>query len=165
MKIGVLGDSHRNKEDIDRAIERLKEVDLIIHTGDMITDAQYITDKYHIQVVGVKGNCDIYNKGQEEIICEIGSKRIYVCHGHQYGVKSTLRIIASKGKAQNADVVIFGHTHIPFHEKLDNLHLLNPGSIALPRGLSQKSFALMEINEIISIKHIGICKFQRLDNQ
>lgn len=156
MLIGVLGDSHHQTEDIDKCIKELKMVNLIIHTGDMISDANYITEKYNIPVIGVSGNCDPYIKEMEEFIYDVNDTRIFICHGHNYGVKSSLRRLILRGKEVGSNIVIFGHTHIPLYEKFENIHMLNPGSIAYPRGQSNKSMAILEIKERISIKHVGV---------
>ena len=36
-------------------------------------------------------------------------------------------------KRFGADILIFGHTHIPYLEKEEDVILLNPGSLALPK--------------------------------
>ncbi|QUH24815.1 metallophosphoesterase family protein [Serpentinicella alkaliphila] len=156
MRIGILGDSHEQVKDIDRCIKKLNNVNIIIHTGDMLKDALYITRKHNIPVIGVRGNCDPYNAGEEEILYTANNYNILICHGHNYGVKSSLKMILHRGKNANAHIIVFGHTHIPYYEQVDSIHLLNPGSLAFPRGFSKKSVAIIEINERISIKHIEV---------
>lgn len=156
MKIGVLGDSHRNKKNIDRALQKLVDegIDLIFHTGDNFMDSKYINEKYNIDIIAVKGNCDFENV-EEDLVFEIEDKKIFLTHGHKYLVKYGVGELFNKAKYLNCDVVIFGHSHIPFLEKKDNVYILNPGSISLPRGGSKKSFAIIEILESkISIEHM-----------
>ena len=43
-----------------------------------------------------------------------------------------------------AQVVVFGHTHIPSCELQEGIWLLNPGSPSLPRIGSQGSFIVLE---------------------
>ena len=38
------------------------------------------------------------------------------------------------GKENNADIVMFGHIHVPVVEKSDGVTIVNPGSISLPRN-------------------------------
>jgi len=154
--IGVLGDSHHQEKLIDKCIRKLNKVNIIIHTGDMISDAQYITRKYNIPVIGVAGNCDDYGAGNEEIIYNINSHKILVCHGHNYGVKHSLENLYNRGKEAGVSLVIFGHTHVPYYENRNNIHILNPGSIAFPRGFSCRCCAVVEIDEIITIKHVEL---------
>ena len=49
---------------------------------------------------------------------------------------------------QQADIVIFGHTHVPLIEKIDKITFINPGSISKPRLLQgQKTYAILDIYE------------------
>lgn len=51
--------------------------------------------------------------------------------------------------AQNsgADIIIFGHTHIPYHLILDGIHLINAGSAGRPKdGDPRACYALIDIN-------------------
>ncbi|MDR5658629.1 metallophosphoesterase [Serpentinicella sp. ANB-PHB4] len=156
MKIGVLGDSHGYLERIDRAMEHLEKVDLIFHTGDLFHDGCYIQKQYGMKVVGVRGNCDDEIDGEDELALTMGKYKIFICHGHQYNVKYNLQRLYYKGKEVNADIVIFGHTHMPCITKMDEMFILNPGSVALPRGLSKRSCAIIDLDEEITIKHIEI---------
>ena len=52
------------------------------------------------------------------------------------------------GLQNHADVVMFGHTHVPYLEKTDDLILLNPGSISKPRQDNKiPTYTVMEIRE------------------
>jgi len=47
-----------------------------------------------------------------------------------------------------ADVLIFGHTHKPFHKVLDGKHLVNAGSTGKPKhGNPNATYALLEITQ------------------
>lgn len=49
-------------------------------------------------------------------------------------------------KPINADVVIAGHTHIPMNTMIENLRILNPGSVGQPRdGDPRASYAIYDI--------------------
>ena len=53
-----------------------------------------------------------------------------------------------EGRAREADIVMYGHTHKPFFEQKDGLTVLNPGSLSFPRQDGRKgSYMLMEIGE------------------
>ena len=45
------------------------------------------------------------------------------------------------------DIVLFGHTHMPFDEDFDGVRVMNPGSISLPRGGNRKSYMVMTFEE------------------
>ncbi|WP_286316993.1 metallophosphoesterase [Romboutsia ilealis] len=144
MKIGILSDTHMIKECIDKAIPYLKNCGLIIHAGDNFSDSKYIHNITKVGVMAVKGNCDFDNV-EDELIFDIEDKVIFLCHGDKYNVKYGLNEIEIKAKSINADIVIFGHTHIPLKFEKDNILYLNPGSISLPREVDYKSFFIMNL--------------------
>jgi len=157
LKIVVLGDSHGEIKNLDFIMKDLKDTDYIIHTGDYFNDGEYIAKNYGMNVIGVRGNCDFTSQGEEEIIKNIGGKRFFIAHGHQYGIKYDLNRFFYRGRELDADIIIFGHSHMPYYSVEDGIILLNPGSISQPRGGSFKSFAIVRIEkgeisaEIISI--------------
>ncbi len=154
MKIGVISDSHGKLEYIDLAMEYLEDVDLIIHAGDNYIDGTYIEENYNIKVIAVAGNCDMI--GIEERVESIGDKNIFLTHGHQYLVNIDSNRLFYAGKEQNAHIVIFGHTHVPFYEEIEGIKLINPGSVSSPRGNSERSFCIITLEEDINVDFINI---------
>ncbi|MGV8146444.1 MAG: metallophosphoesterase [Alkaliphilus sp.] len=154
MKIGVLGDSHGIKKNIDIAMRMLKDTELILFTGDYIRDIKQIESEYDCEIIAVRGNCDL--RGELEIVRTIFGKRFFICHGHKYGVKYTLDNICYRAKELEADVVIFGHTHIPYYEEANGMIMINPGSVTFPRGKSRKSCATISLGEKIEVEFIEV---------
>ena len=74
----------------------------------------------------VKGNCDVI--GEQEKIIEVDGVRILLVHGHNQGVKSNYLRLSLYAKEKGCNVVIFGHTHIPYVCEEDGLLMINPGS-------------------------------------
>ncbi|MCD5414535.1 MAG: metallophosphoesterase [Clostridiales bacterium] len=154
MKIGVLGDSHGRIKNINIAMKFLKDTELIVFTGDHITDIRYITKEYGAEVIAVRGNCDC--SGELEIVRTINGRRIFICHGHKYGVKYTLDNIHYRAEELEADIVIFGHTHIPYYEETNGIIMINPGSVTFPRGRSKKSCVMINLGEKIEVEFIDV---------
>lgn len=134
MLIAVISDTHRMNNYISIAKEHIKKADIIIHLGDNVEDAEEILKDFKGEVYIVSGNCDYGNKYSKEGILNVEGIKIFFTHGDLYGVKYGLNNIYYKGKELNADIVLFGHTHISMIEKYDNITLMNPGSISLPRN-------------------------------
>ncbi|NLK51084.1 MAG: metallophosphoesterase [Syntrophomonadaceae bacterium] len=149
IRIGVLGDTHGNYEMAELAFRDVGKIDLILHTGDYYQDAQRIGRILGIKVEGVTGNCDFWSRGPKEKVLELGGKRIYLTHGHQYGVKKGYLNLYYRGKEMNADLIIFGHTHVASKEDMDDLILFNPGSFTYPRtGLPTYGLVLIDQGNI-----------------
>lgn len=157
MKIGIISDTHGDMRSIDKAIQYLNKCDLIIHAGDYIDDAEYMYYATDVNVKCVKGNCDSYNiDGHYELKFSVSNKNFFVCHGHNHDVKMGINSLYRFAKDNNIDFVVFGHTHIPMYETIDNITFINPGSFAYPRGGSDKAFGILIIDDNISYEEIKI---------
>ena len=55
-------------------------------------------------------------------------------------------------KENGADIVMYGHTHVPYLKKVFGVTVLNPGSISLPRQEDgKKSYAIMTVADDESV--------------
>ena len=82
---------------------------------------------------------------QGQRIIEIKGKKIFMCHGHKYGVKYGYNSIYYRGKEVGADIVLFGHSHLPIIEEYDGLILMNPGSISHGMGRFDKTLGYIDL--------------------
>lgn len=146
MKIGIISDTHRMKQYMDKTIPYLKECDLIIHAGDNFIDTKYIYEMTNVGIMAVRGNCDFDNV-EDEILFEVEDRNIFLCHGDKYEVKYGLEMLESKAKSINADIVVFGHTHNPIYIEKDSILYINPGSVSIPRNVKYRSFVILEIKD------------------
>ncbi|RYD06169.1 hypothetical protein N752_04585 [Desulforamulus aquiferis] len=76
----------------------------------------------------------------------MGGHRIFITHGHRYGVKSNTVAILERAKKLQARVAIYGHTHVADLREEEGVIIMNPGSPVQPRGESRASVGLLEIN-------------------
>ncbi|MCI1478957.1 MAG: metallophosphoesterase [Clostridium beijerinckii] len=133
MLIAVVSDTHRMTKYINLAKRLIKDADILIHLGDNIDDAELLENTFKGKVYAVAGNCDYSTKYPKESVIEVNGKKIFFTHGDLYGVKSSMNNIYYRGRELNADIVLFGHTHQQLVEKEDDMILMNPGSISLPK--------------------------------
>jgi putative phosphoesterase len=77
-------------------------------------------------------------------VVEKGGLRIFVTHGHRYRVKFTPLPVKYRAEETGASICCFGHSHVPFCEKVGDVLLINPGSIAQPRGFLHPTYAVLE---------------------
>ena len=129
MKVLVVTDSHGNFQNLIDAYER-EEPQVVFCTGDYSKDAEELSfvkenSDYYI----VRGNCDYYDIKHDDILkVEVEGKTILLSHGHHYGVKLSYDLIRQEGLNQGVDMVVFGHTHIPYLEEKE-VTLFNPGAL------------------------------------
>lgn len=157
MKILVISDTHGNINNVLSILEKNQEIDRIIHLGDNEKDAEDLEYITSLPIDYVPGNCDYMSNNQPEKILSLVNKRIFITHGHYYGVKKNLEKIKKIGIENNFDMILYGHTHIACIEKYKKLSIINPGSITDPRDGKGCSFALLEIDDMGRIT-IGIKK-------
>lgn len=148
MKILVISDTHGY---IDKAVKVIKEnnnISMIIHLGDYFRDAQKIAYEFpHIQVEYVHGNCDLMpGNVLAEKLLELEGKKVFITHGHRYSVKWNYEKILKRAQELEADLLLFGHTHIAEIFNNGKCFFLNPGSISDPRGGRRESYAIVDIN-------------------
>lgn len=133
MKIIVFSDSHRELDGMRKVLEREKP-DYVFHLGDHDSDAEQISQDFPaLPVAMVRGNCDGWSDTPKTLTFSLDGLRFFLCHGHTYGVKGGYLRAVYAAREQNADVLLFGHTHEACYQCLDpapgrHLHLLNPGS-------------------------------------
>jgi len=147
LKITVFSDSHRYKQAMFDAVN-LESPDVILHLGDNDRDCSALALEFpQIPIRSVKGNCDSFSTGKDVDQFMLGGKLFFITHGHLHGVKSGLASITKAAIEQEADILLFGHTHIPHKSVLENLIIINPGSI----GILEKTYAVLETrNGVIS---------------
>lgn len=110
----VFSDSHGAPQYINEVLLRqLSAPDAVIFLGDGLRDLEYC-DTGDAPIYSVRGNCDLgaFYEDEEQMI-ELCGVRIFIAHGHRYSVKSGYTVIAEKAARRGADIVMFGHTHIP----------------------------------------------------
>ena len=131
MKFIVFSDSHGDVDHMIRAV-RLENPALCFFLGDGEYDLTRLQHRFpSLPVNAVRGNCDLRSTLPRALTCAAGGVRIFATHGHLYSVKHDpiYRELCEAALAENADVVLFGHTHEPFRDRTMGMELLNPGSI------------------------------------
>ncbi len=147
MLIAVVSDSHNNSRAIEDLREYITKADVLLFLGDGESDLIKIKETFKKDIYAVSGNCDMYSKNPEELVIDIGGKRIFMSHGHKYNVKYNYNNIYYKGKEVGADIILFGHTHLPMIEEHDEVIMMNPGSLSRGVGISGRSLGYIEIAE------------------
>lgn len=145
MLIAVISDSHGNKDSIEKLKGKISEAQVVLFLGDGESDLKEITKDFKGEVYAVRGNCDFKGIYPEERVIEIKGKKIFMCHGHRYSVKYGYNSIFYRGKEIGADIVLFGHSHLPIIEEHDGLILMNPGSTSHSIGKLNKTLGYIDL--------------------
>jgi hypothetical protein len=132
MRVAVLSDTHaprRWKSCPPRVAEQLRGADLILHAGDVCTAAVLDELAEYAPVVAVAGNNDgpeVAAWGAAET-ASLDVAGVSVAMVHDSG-PSGGRLARLRRRFPAADLVVFGHSHIPLDQSSDGLRIFNPGS-------------------------------------
>lgn len=153
VRIVAVSDTHGRLSPLERVAERVRDCDLLVHLGDGVAEAHELQLFYpDRRIVCVGGNGDWSSTEPETKELIIGGKRLFLCHGHTFGVKHGLDRLVRAGKNRQADLVLFGHTHTPFFHVEDGLTIVNPGSLG--RGFPP-SYAVIDIVDNVFVVNEG----------
>ena len=147
MKILVVSDTHGHTKNLERVLEKVGDIDLFIHCGDLEGGEDYIRALVDVPCYMVAGNNDWFSDLQREMEISVDDYRIWITHGYNYGASMGPERLLEEAAARNVDVVMYGHTHRPLIEYQDNIVIVNPGSLSYPRQNGRKpSYLIMEID-------------------
>lgn len=172
----LMSDSHGDYNTVAHILKNYgSRVDALLFSGDGISDfLNYITIARHDEALRhtlpeiiciVSGNGDFkkysFNPSQgksdsgsesflefpDTIFLSVSCKKILLTHGHGFFVEDSFSNILNFASVKNCDIVVFGHLHIPYNQKMANILFINPGSVSRPRMGSKKSFALLKLQK------------------
>lgn len=147
MKALVVSDVHRNTQPLLTVLNKLQgsgqTLDLSFFLGDGYELAVPLLSRRTPLCHAVSGNCDDYG-GEDTMIVKVEGMRVLLAHGHRQQVKFGYQRLVYTALEQEAQICLFGHTHLPalFYEQ--GILFMNPGSIGHPRLGEQPSFGMIE---------------------
>jgi hypothetical protein len=132
MRLAIISDTHMGpggRRLPGRCEELIAGSDLLVHAGDVMTlEALAEIEAIGPPVRAVAGNMDGWDLRQrlpdtDEI--DVGGAKLAVVHdaGPAAG-----RLGRMRRRFPRADAVVFGHSHIPLHEREGDFQIFNPGS-------------------------------------
>ena len=159
MKLLFISDIHGIDTNLNR-IEKIIEkeiIDKLVVLGDLYyagptynqkykvnsKSVKEILTKYRDKIICLKGNCDslVDVKSSDFPICDnlalicVDGLDIYLTHGNEYNFDKN-RKFNRKG------ILVYGHEHIPYIKKNNDMTYINVGSISLPRDGNKPTYML-----------------------
>lgn len=154
----VASDIHGSLIALQRTLDIAKEqnVDKIILLGDIFganaTEMVNLLNDFAQKLDIVKGNNDWYFEPEnakfqiyDKLYENINGRLAYLSHGHRLNDMD----LAGYG----AKIIMIGHVHRPILQVEQGIIFMCPGSIAVPRGGSDKTYAIID-GEYIRIFNI-----------
>ena len=150
-KIGIISDTHGLLR--QSVVKSFKDVDLIVHAGDIGKPEVLDTLQTIVQVHPVRGNVD-GGKWTDKLpfteVVQVGQIYLYVLHD--------INELDLDPAAAGFNAVISGHSHIPKIEERNGILYINPGSAGPRRFKYPVSIAFLYIKgnvietEIVELK-------------
>ncbi|MGW7317235.1 metallophosphoesterase family protein [Streptomyces sp. NPDC054865] len=132
MRLVLTSDTHlpvRAASLPDALMAAVDDADAVIHAGDWVDEATLdLLESRSRRLIGVYGNNDgqgLRLRVPEIAHAELGGLRFAVLHETGAATGRELRCAA---RFPDVDVLVFGHSHIPWDTTAGSLRLLNPGS-------------------------------------
>lgn len=142
MKLVVFSDAHGDRRVVEQVIKNNMDADFFVSLGDSELPHKYLLD---LDVLAIRGNYPKDAGLVYEKLIEFEGKKVLFTHGHKQGVSHGLTNLASYGMKQNADIVLYGHTHVARVDQLEEMLIINPGSISRPRSDIMPSYLILTI--------------------
>jgi putative phosphoesterase len=133
MRLAIISDTHmpRGNRSLPAAcVAELRAADAILHAGDfMRIEVLRALEALGPPVHGVHGNVDDHALRAmlpAARVVDAGGARIAMIHD---AGQRTGRLLRMRARFKDADAVVFGHSHLPLHERgEDGFQIFNPGS-------------------------------------
>jgi putative phosphoesterase len=151
VRVVVLSDTHaprRWRACPPQLAEQLRGADLILHAGDVCTASVLAELAQYAPVAAVLGNNDwpdVAEWGAAET-AELDLDGLSVAMVHDSGPAAG-RMARMRRRFPAADLVVFGHSHIPLDQSAPGLRIFNPGSPTDRRRQPHGTLGVLQVNE------------------
>ncbi len=149
-KILILSDTHGKCDLMYEIINKVKPIDSLVHCGDVGYGGieRELSAASDCPVHVVCGNNDYGSTYPYTDSFTLQGHKIIVTHGHRQRVYSDLSPLLYLAEENRADIVMFGHLHVPVVKTWEGITLVNPGSLTYPRQSNRlPSYIMMTIED------------------
>lgn len=144
MRIGLISDTHGKLR--PGVFDRLEGVERILHAGDIGSLDLLVELEAIAPVTAVVGNTDgseVCERVPEVAMLELEGRLVVVVHGHRLGSPKPGSLRAAH---PDADVIVYGHTHVALVDRSDGVLVVNPGAAGPARFGLQPSVAVLTLS-------------------
>lgn len=161
MRVALIADTHFRVGGIElprRCIEEIQASDLLLHAGDIsVGEALKEIESLGPPVRSVHGNVDspeLVGRLPEQLSIEL--EGVTIAMRHDAG-PAARRLERMRDRFPDADVVVFGHSHMPLDEDRDGFRIFNPGSPTQRRRAPTHTMGIADIVDgRINFRHVEI---------
>ncbi|MBP3542298.1 MAG: YfcE family phosphodiesterase [Clostridia bacterium] len=137
-RVIAVSDSHGMEARLRKVLTGILQkqpADVVVFLGDGLWDWENIVDDLRqtnprTHFYRVSGNNDRSFDVPDHITFSLGGVKFFACHGHRYRVKVDLDLLEIQAVSNEAQVALYGHTHIADITNYFNCLFVNPGAIS-----------------------------------
>lgn len=149
-RVIVLSDTHIRRGGKrrlpDAVYDALDDADLVLHAGDLVSDGVLEDLARFAPVKAVLGNNDVGLEETLPVDLSFDVDGVRVAMVHDSGARDG-RAGRMHRRFPDADVVVFGHSHIPWNEEgIDGQVLFNPGSPTERRRQPRCTYGVLDLS-------------------
>ena len=139
-KILIVSDNHFQDNTLTDITKKHADADYFVNCGD----TQWQPDDPRLtNFIVVKGNNDFGPRFPDDERLDVDGKKIFITHGHmqhvynhgaqvnELGTEKLVKYVREQG---GADIILYGHTHVPEAHYDGEILVINPGSTNFPRS-------------------------------
>ena len=159
--VAIIADTHlpKGKRGLpDACVRRIVRADLVIHLGDFSTVPTYEEiGALGPELVAVHGNVDepaLRRRLPERLEFDVAGVKLALIHdaGPRQG-----RLARMRRAFPDADAVLFGHSHLPLHEREGGFQIFNPGSPTERRRAPSHTMGIATIRGgAVRLRHVEL---------
>ena len=157
MKCLCFSDSHGSVQGMKKALSLHRDAEVVFFLGDGLSDIESLVSHDRERTwIYVRGNCDfsystLPSDARRIESVTLSGYKIVLTHGDLCNVKYGDEGILRLAEANDADLILFGHTHIPREDFVrlpqgKGIYLFNPGSIGRDYPAPQ-SYGIITLTE------------------
>jgi uncharacterized protein len=177
MKVGVISDTHLAGSGLRMVASKIihkvngdekklqetiyphfRDVDAIIHAGDLVDLSVLKMLESFCEVYAVAGNMDpaeVRDSIPPKRIVELAGFKIGVIHGSGSPNGLAQRVLKEFGD-EAVNCIVFGHSHHPYNQVEGGVLLFNPGSATDRRFAPKRTIGILHLGEKITGEHIEL---------
>jgi uncharacterized protein len=149
MGVVIVADTHMprgGRRLPGRVLGELERAEAIVHAGDFFSVSTLeLFASFGVPLIAVHGNVDepaVRHRLPAEASFELGGRTVAVVHdaGPRAG-----RLRRLRRRFPEADAVVFGHSHLPLHQREGEFQIFNPGSPTERRRAPAHTIGLLEL--------------------
>jgi uncharacterized protein len=161
LRIAVIADTHMPRGDRrlpSSCLRTIEESDLLLHAGDFASEEVFDElASLGPPLRAVHGNVDsppLQSRLPEELSLKLEGVVIAILHD---AGPARDRLQRMRLRFPDADAVVFGHSHMPLHERSEGFQIFNPGSPTERRRAPAHTMGIGEVaSGEISFRHLKL---------